>query len=193
MLFILFGKSGVGKSTVLKDLIKYKKYKVEPIITYTTRPRRKDEKNDVDYHFIDKDAFLDMSIHNKFLEATKYKVTDGDIWYYGSAKEDYLKAKREDKIVIVNPDGIEPILKFCKENKIIVRVFYLHCHESVAIKRLEKRGDEWKEIKRRLAADDKDFTKDIIKCAHHKINTSCLSPKQTAIKVGTVIEVMRKS
>ena len=145
------------------------------------------------------DCFLctPKTIHHqnafKFLEATKYKVADGDIWYYGSAKEDYLKAKREDKIVIVNPDGIEPILKFCKENKIIVRVFYLHCHESVAIKRLEKRGDEWKEIKRRLAADDKDFTKDIIKCAHHKINTSCLSPKQTAIKVGTVIELIRKS
>lgn len=53
-LFIVSGPSGVGKTTVVTEfLYQYKKdYKVNRVVTYTTKAPRSTEVNGVDYHFI---------------------------------------------------------------------------------------------------------------------------------------------
>ena len=185
MIFILFGQSGTGKTTVLQDVIKFKKYNLTPIVTYTTRPPREDEVDGKDYHFIDKDTFLDMSVQGKFLETSKYTVSGGEIWYYGSLKSDFTSDG--DKIVIVNPEGLRSILRSCRTNNILTTTIYLYCQETVRLKRLEKRGDSYSEIKRRMEADKKDFKDSVVRLANHKINTSRLTFKQVSTKVGNII------
>lgn len=67
MLFILSGPSGVGKDAVLARL-KASDYPLKYVTTLTTRPRRVNEKNDVDYHFISTEKFQEMIKNNELLE-----------------------------------------------------------------------------------------------------------------------------
>ncbi|MEK7354786.1 MAG: guanylate kinase [Chloroflexota bacterium] len=67
MLFILSGPSGVGKDAVLARL-KASDYPMKYVTTLTTRPRRVNEKNDVDYHFISAERFQEMIKNNELLE-----------------------------------------------------------------------------------------------------------------------------
>ena len=43
MIFYLLGKSGSGKDTILKELLKDEKLSLNPITLYTTRPIRPGE------------------------------------------------------------------------------------------------------------------------------------------------------
>jgi guanylate kinase len=62
MLIAIYGKSGVGKSTMLNYLNSKTKYK--KIVTYTTRPRRDNEINGVDYHFVRTDQFKTLQLRD---------------------------------------------------------------------------------------------------------------------------------
>ena len=77
-MIVLIGESASGKSTIEKELVKRGFNK---IISYTTRPIRKDETDGIDYHYISKEEFL---INSKwiFVEYTIYNS-----WYYGIAKK----------------------------------------------------------------------------------------------------------
>ena len=51
MIIVLVGASGSGKSTLEKLICK--EFDMNKIISSTTRPMRKNEVNNVDYHFYD--------------------------------------------------------------------------------------------------------------------------------------------
>ena len=66
-LFIISAPSGTGKTTILKKIIASME-KVVFSVSHTTRLPRSSEQVDVDYYFIDKDAFLVMQQQGLFLE-----------------------------------------------------------------------------------------------------------------------------
>lgn len=147
-MLILVGKSAVGKDTIQKELINLG-YK--PVVSYTTRPPRYNEVDGIAYHFISKEEFLKKKQEGFFAETTSYNVASGDTWCYGSAIEDLAK----DKVMIVNPEGLKQIKKIKTLNPI---AFYLMADEETIWNRLRKRGDDIEEARRRLNADDIDFT-----------------------------------
>ena len=51
----IMGKTSSGKDTVVNELIS--KYGFRKCVTYTTRPMRDGEKQDITYHFITEDDF----------------------------------------------------------------------------------------------------------------------------------------
>ena len=55
-MIILVGASASGKSVVVKKMIE--KYNFKKVVTYTTRDIRVGEVNDVDYHFVSCEDFL---------------------------------------------------------------------------------------------------------------------------------------
>jgi len=147
ILLLLCGKSCAGKNTIQKELIKMG---MEAVVPYTTRPPRKGEINGVAYHFISEKEFLDKEEQGFFAETTSYNVTSGETWYYGSAIEDLT----DDKVAIVNPEGLRQIKKIKSLNPI---AFYIMADEETIWNRLRKRGDNSSEARRRLNADDIDF------------------------------------
>lgn len=147
-LLVIMGKSASGKDTVINKLVKDYDYK--RLVRYTTRPMRKDEKQDITYHFISEDEFIGKIKDDFFLEYEKH-LTDKGIWYYGSAKEDY---GTDDKLVIIlTPEGVQPL----KSKGINPTVIYLYSNQATIKDRLAKRGDSKDETERRMKADNTDF------------------------------------
>jgi len=61
------GPSGVGKSTIIKELLK-KNPDIVLSVSYTTRTPRKGEKDSIDYFFVSRESFEEMIKSNSFLE-----------------------------------------------------------------------------------------------------------------------------
>lgn len=149
MLIAICGKSGTGKTSVVKELecLGYKK-----IVTDTTRPIRKGEVNGVDYYFDTEEEFDELLTEGEFIETTSYKVATGDVWRYGTTKGALAEAP-EKSVIILNPDGIKALDSVQIAHKKVL----IDSNETIILSRLEKRGDLKSEIKRRMEADEKDF------------------------------------
>lgn len=149
-MIIIVGKSGSGKDSVVKKLTNFYDYK--KIVTWTTRPMRPKEMQDVTYHFTDEETFEEKIEEGFFAEWKKYESIEGT-WYYGTALLD-LTTFNEDKIIILTPDGYRDIKDIIGKDTLTV---YLKSKNRILKSRLKKRGDNSKEIKRRLRHDKKDF------------------------------------
>lgn len=170
MLLLLCGKSCAGKDTVQKELIKMG---MKSVVSYTTRPPREHETEGIEYHFITKEDFLEKEKQGFFAETVSYNVASGEIWYYGSAVEDLS----DDKVIIVNPHGLEQLRKIKSLNPI---AFYITAGEETIWNRLRERGDNAAEARRRLNADDVDFSGIINDVDFAFSNNIGLNPKTLA-------------
>lgn len=147
-LLVLIGKSASGKDTIANRLID--EYGYKRLVTYTTRPMRKNEVQDVTYHFISEDDFKEKIDSGFFLEYRKY-LTEQGIWYYGSAKEDYEADEKH--ISILTPEGVRTL----KSKGINPTIIYIYANQQTIKDRLAKRGDDKAEAERRMLADNTDF------------------------------------
>ena len=69
-IIIISSPSGAGKTTICKYLLK-KIDNIELSISYTTRPKRKNEENGKDYFFISRENFITLTKKNFFVETAK--------------------------------------------------------------------------------------------------------------------------
>lgn len=148
-MLVLIGKTTSGKTTIRDKLVNEHDWK--EIVTYTTRPMRDGEKQDVTYHFISQEEFKEK-INNGFFAEWKSYITNEGIWYYGTAKED-IKSADDQTVIILTPDGVRDILS----NELDVSIIYVYSNMTTIYKRLNMRGDKRDEIERRVATDNIDF------------------------------------
>ena len=196
MLLVIVGKTGVGKDTISKSLYNMGYNK---IVTYTTRPKRQNEVDGVDYNFISRDMFSAMQSLNYFADITSFRAYNNgkkEKWYYGVTYQSLVKdnyyssySKKGDKVLIVNPSG----LKTLRKSNTPMLVFHVDLATDIIRERLEQRGDSQKEINRRLKADAKDF-KDIDKYVDFKIsNDGTLSSGTIATIINTIFTNYKRS
>ena len=107
LFIIISGPSGVGKDAVLARM-KESGYPLKYITTLTTRPRRPNERNNIDYHFVSMERFQEMIENNDLLEWAKVYGN-----WYGVPKEEVKQAldKGQDIIVKVDIQGAATIKK----------------------------------------------------------------------------------
>lgn len=146
----LVGKTASGKDLIIKELTS--KHDFKKMVTYSTRPKRKGEKDGVTYHYISEEDFLKKIDEGFFAEWKSYDTEFGK-WYYGSAIEDYEKA--DDKtVIILTPDGYRDIVEKLSNRPTAI---YIYANNATIKKRLLKRGDDKNEAQRRLEHDNEDF------------------------------------
>ena len=150
MIVVLVGKTASGKTTVANELCKHHGYK--RIVTYTTRPMRENEVQDIDYHFISDEQFNKMVENNEFTEYKRYNTAHG-VWSYGSIITSEQEFSDDCYVIILTPQGLRDLSK--KMSRYIA--FYLDVGFESQLERLKKRGDEEQQIIKRLKNDDKDF------------------------------------
>ncbi|MBN1123148.1 MAG: hypothetical protein JXJ17_18895 [Anaerolineae bacterium] len=68
-LFVLAGPSGVGKNTIITELLANHPNEMDRIRTYTTRERREDEIEGEQYHFVTPEKFRELALAGKLMEA----------------------------------------------------------------------------------------------------------------------------
>ena len=78
--------------------------------------------------------------------------TEQGVWYYGTALADCYDAD-DDTVVILTPDGVRDLQAI----EIHMAVIYLYSNLNTIKQRLSIRGDNQKEVERRMKADIKDF------------------------------------
>lgn len=157
MLTIIMGKACSGKNAVVDEL---KKNGFKQIVTYTSRPRRKGERDGREYYYISQEEFTDKMKSGFFAEAKSYNVGDKE-WWYGSPVNEIVDASRDDKnyVIILTPKGVVDVLAILNRHfsDCKTKVIYLYTNQSTIFKRLKARNDKNDSIKRRMEADDVDF------------------------------------
>ncbi|HGY57134.1 MAG TPA: guanylate kinase [Caldithrix abyssi] len=137
--------SGAGKTTIAKTL--QEKYKNELVISVsaTTRPRRPEERDGVDYFFLKQEEFEKAIAQNRFLEYEQ--VHD---WYYGTLKDTVEEAVKKGKTVLFDID-VNGALSIKKHYPQAVLIFIQPPSEEALIERLKNRKSESEEtIRKRL-------------------------------------------
>lgn len=137
-MIVLVGESASGKSSIERELIALGFNK---IVTYTTRPMRKEDVDGETYHFITEEQFNDMIEKDLFAEHASYNG-----WQYGTAKEDCT----DDKVVVLTPHGLRQL----KKNKDLnILSFYINVPRRDRMIKILERGDDIEEAYRRNLSD----------------------------------------
>ncbi len=98
-LFIFSAPSGAGKTTIVRALLDRLNY-LEFSISATSRPKRRGERDGVDYYFISSEAFGNRIENNEFVEWEE--VYPGS--YYGTLKSELERIWSQGKHVVFDVD-----------------------------------------------------------------------------------------
>lgn len=127
------GTSGVGKTTIVKELLKDKNY--QPIISVTTRQHRPSDFNG-EYKYVSKLQFLNLKHNNEF--AWDVVIHDAK---YGTLKKSLDQAIENDyfSLIILVPDRVKQLNQYVNDKTLNI---YLYCFsKELLIDRLNDRGE----------------------------------------------------
>ena len=143
-LFVFSGASGVGKSTVLNQVMGERE-DLRFSVSATTRAPRPGETNGINYYFVSKETFLDMIEKNAFVEYDAHMDN-----YYGTPKEQLEEKLEVGHVVLdIEPNGAFTVRKSRPD---AVLIFIAPPSVEELERRLRSRGDTPEEqIKLRLA------------------------------------------
>ena len=158
LLVVISGPSGVGKDATVKRMEEMG-YPFHFVVTATTRPRRSNEVDGVDYHFVSEQEFAEMLEEGELLE---HAIVYGQ--HKGIPKQQVREALASGKDVIMRIDvqGAATIRCLVPE---AVLIFLTASSEEELIRRLKERKTEtpaglkkriataWEEMQRREEFD----------------------------------------
>ena len=151
---IFTAPSGAGKTTIVRHLLKKFPNKLAFSISATTRRRRKNEKDGVDYYFLNPEQFKEKIKRGDFLEYQE--VYDNQ--FYGTLKDEVRRLWDEGKTVLFDIDvkGAKRLKDYFGDD--CLAVFISPPSLEKLIQRLKDRGTESEEsLKKRIARIKKEL------------------------------------
>ena len=132
-LIVLSGASGVGKGTVLKELMKQRQ-DLRFSVSATTRDPRPGEEDGVHYYFVTRERFEEMIQGGEFLEYDAHNKN-----YYGTPRAQALEKMETGHVLLdIEPKGAEQVRRAMPEATLI---FIMPPSMEELERRLRGRGD----------------------------------------------------
>lgn len=151
-LVLYTGSSGVGKGTIMAELLK-RNPNIRLSVSNTTRKPREGEIDGVHYNFVSKQQFENLIKENGFLEYAQYCDN-----YYGTPKkqvEDLLSQGYDVFLEIEVQGGLQILEKYPD----VLSIFILPTSIDSLSRRLHRRGTEDEEtINKRLAEAEREMS-----------------------------------
>lgn len=135
LLIVYAGASGVGKGTIMKELLKSND-NLKLSVSATTRTPRPGETNGVEYHFVTKDEFEELIKNDGLLEYASYCDN-----YYGTPKKAVFDMLDKGIDVFLEIE-IKGFLQIKEKYPDCVTIFLLPPSMEELEKRLKGRGTE---------------------------------------------------
>jgi guanylate kinase len=157
-LFCLIGKSGSGKDTVFKKLLSDGELSLSPVVTYTTRPRRENETNGVEYNFVTQDDMMDFQNSGRIIELRQYNTIQG-VWYYGTVDDGKINLESGNYLTIATLEGFIGLKKRFGAGAVPLYIAVedgKRLFRALSRERLQHPPDYY-ELCRRFLADREDF------------------------------------
>lgn len=184
-IFCIIGKSASGKDTIFKKIKNDKTLNLKGIIEYTTRKKREDEIDGIDYNFISANKFKDFIDRDLFIEYRTYNTNKGKL-FYGINKSN-IDTINNNYLVITPPKSYFSLKDYFGEEVVIP--VYIYVSDDVRLLRSIKRESKEKtpnfsEVCRRFLSDEEDFkeVEDFTKIRNYIIDVCCEEVKNTIIK-----------
>lgn len=139
MLYIISAPSGAGKTSLVKALLEETDL-IEVSVSYTTRAKRKGEREGVDYHYVNREMFKQMIADDQFIE---HAEVFGN--HYGTSKRQ-IKEKLTagiDVILEIDWQGAQQVRTQFED---CTNVFILPPSRQELLSRLQERGQDSSEV-----------------------------------------------
>ena len=148
-LIALFGPSGCGKEKKKKNILN-NNLNWNNIIPCTTRPKRANEKDGINYYFLTNEEFTSSVLNGEMLEAAEFNN-----WFYGT-EEKRIKSN----IINIGIFNIEGLTILLSVPSLKILPVYIHTDDKTRLIRALSREEVPKctEICRRCLVDKKDFS-----------------------------------
>lgn len=121
-IFFVLGKSCSGKDTIFQSLKENKQLNLKTVVGYTTRPMRVNEKDGVEYFFVDQNKLEELKKAKKVIECRDYNTVYG-IWSYFTVDDGQIDLNNGDYLYIGTLESYEQMIDFYGED-VICRYIY---------------------------------------------------------------------
>ena len=158
-LFYLMGKSASGKDTLYRLLLE--RLPLQPVVLYTTRPKRAHEQDGTDYHFIGQAELHTMRCAGELIEERTYHTVAGD-WTYCTAAGS-VPLETGDCLGIGTLESFEKLRAYFGADAVIP--LYIEVEDGQRLQRAldRERSQEkpnYAELCRRFLTDSEDFSEE---------------------------------
>ena len=163
-IFYMMGKSSSGKDSIYKELILKEDLNLKSVVIYTTRPRRSNEKEGIQYHFVSAERMQEMQSAGQIIELRSYDTIQG-IWYYFTADDEYIDLEHENYLMLGTLESYRKMREYYGAQRIIP--VYIEVEDGERLTRALEREKsqtvpQYEEMCRRFLADQKDFSEEKI-------------------------------
>lgn len=110
-IFFVLGKSCSGKDTIFQSLKENKQLNLKTVVGYTTRPMRVNEKDGVEYFFVDQNKLEELKKAKKVIECRDYNTVYG-IWSYFTVDDGQIDLNNGDYLYIGTLESYEQMIDF---------------------------------------------------------------------------------
>lgn len=152
-LIVFSGVSGVGKGTILQELMKMDDLNLVYSVSMTTRPMREGEVDGVNYFFVSKERFRDAIRNGELLEHARFVGND-----YGTPRAYVEQQLEQGKNVVLEIEirGAKQIMEKCPD---ALSIYIVPPSLEELEKRLRERSSEDEEtIMKRIAKAKKELS-----------------------------------
>lgn len=144
---VFMGEAGSGKDRMLNEILASDS-SLHRVISYTTRPKRENEKEGLNYYYVSDIEFTNLVKSNSMYESSLHN------WLYGTGIKSYDENKIN--IAVLNPQSIRDLIDYGGFN---LKVYWVRAAAKTRLLRqlCREENPDCDEIVRRYGTDTDDF------------------------------------